>query len=178
MNKLGSSALDFRICLDTGCGLTTFYMDMDILKVLYPDIQDANITVDMTSADGVITNNLVHIIPNFYMTDNDGKRILIKDLHCVVSSARMKKIDVLLSGNIFCSAGLTIIPQKDKHEIAKRYIIIDTLDDNRCILIMKPLRNSNGKIRNEPSCAFQDFGETLRSRCPVFGVFLLRCRRP
>ncbi|MBR1742438.1 MAG: hypothetical protein IJ733_11360 [Lachnospiraceae bacterium] len=104
----------------------------------------------MRSADGIERNSDVYIIPKFELMDNDGKKLLIKNLYCNITKTRFDNIDVLLSGNVFYNASLTITPNI-KDNITRRLIRIDTFEDKRNILIMEPVKNLEGRIVAYPT---------------------------
>ena len=151
MNRLGTKSTDFNICLDTGCGLTTFYMDLDSVQFLYPEIKKVDTPTYIRTADGNIENNALYIIPEFRLTDKDDQTIFIRNLYCSISDVGFDNFDILLSGNAFYNAGLTITPYKDK-EKPYRIIRIDTFDDGRDTFIMRQVKDVNGKIIAYPAC--------------------------
>ena len=148
-NKLGSTT-DFNICLDTGCGLTTLYLDNETVKLLYPDAKKANISVEMKNADGDVCTTEVYIIPTFVLVDNNNEKLIVKNLYCIISDAEMDNIDILLSGNVFFNTSLTITPNKIDDN-PQRVIRVDTLRDNRHFLFMEPAKDKSDKIIGYPA---------------------------
>lgn len=145
-NKLGVSNTQLSVCLDTGCGLTTFYMSYKTVKAMYPDISKTDDMVTCLSANGEEDSHDVYIIPEFVLTDKDNNKLYIKNLYCCIENITMPHIDILLSSSIFFNADVIIKPIKmNTPESTYRAFIVDTYD-NRDSLIMQCHINKNRKL--------------------------------
>ncbi len=140
-NYLGNSEDLMNICFDTGCGITTFYMDIDTIRVLYPDIQEVNSSIKVNDASGGETPHKLYKIPSFDLKDRNGNILHIKDMYCCLSPASIPQIDVLLSGALFYNAKAIITPRTadEKHK-AGRFLIVDTFLDGRNTMYMQKKR--------------------------------------
>ena len=155
-NCIGNSDDLMNICFDTGCGITTFYMDYETIQLLYPDIQKANTTIKVNNASGVKTSHELYIIPTFTLKARYNKVLRIKNLYCCLSSANVPQIDVLLSGTVFYNAKTIITPRPaDATHGAGRVLIVDTFKDDRSTMYMKKKKSKNAMhficVYNEPT---------------------------
>ena len=144
-NNLGRNELSMNICLDTGCGITTFYTSIDTIKTMYPNIRDANEAVYLRNASGQMMPHSLYIIPDFSIIDRCDSILHIKDLYCCLSNANIPQIDVLLSGNIFYNTKMTITPLRN-NETHKPYRVlsVDTFKDDRDTLYMQGQKTKDG----------------------------------
>lgn len=103
LNRFGNIKNAMNICFDTGCGITTLYMDEDTAKILFPNIQKTSIDANLHDANGGSVRQDLYIIPDFVLKDNNHAKLHIRNLYCCLSNANMHQIDILLSGAIFLS---------------------------------------------------------------------------
>ena len=136
VNSVVNSKNILNICFDTGCGITTFYMDYNTIKMLYPDIQETNINASINDANGGMAQQPLYIIPDFILKDNNNSELHIINLYCCLSEASIPPIDVLLSGSAFYNTKLSISPRRNSNG-AYRSLEIDTFNDSRDTLYMQ-----------------------------------------
>ncbi len=148
-SDLGTELRSFDVCYDTGCVLTRFYMTESKVKSRFPEIVRLDRTVDSRNADGDVTPTTLYVIPDFVLTDDEGKKLHITDFYCSIMGRSFPGIDVLLSGSISYNARTIITPYRDEDVVGRR-LIIDTFEERKDTLSMFA-KTSNGIITSFPT---------------------------
>lgn len=145
INEIGINNAPMNVCLDTACGLTTFYMGYDLVKTLYPNIKRTGDTVDFINANGKRDRQSIYVIPEFILTDNAKNTLHIRDFYCSIVDINMSKIDILLSGDVFYNTKISVTPKRDKEtKEAYRAFLVNTFGKKRNTLFMQKQVSNNG----------------------------------
>lgn len=116
-----------RFCLDTGATISTFFMDIQDIKKLYPDCYPTSTYVRLYTSDLSCVKSRVYCIPEFRFSDSKGRVLFIKNFMFTQHDGYMG-FDVLIAGCTFYNTRLTITPRKLSNKF-ERILIIETKDD-------------------------------------------------
>ena len=138
-NKIGTKGkLDANICIDSGCGITTFYKSESIVGAMFPNIRPANSTVEVRNASGTKDKLPLYIIPELVLIDENNNLLHIMNLYCCIVPVNMPQIDVLLAGAIFFSSRMIIeLARKEETKEPYRTFKVNTLIKGRDTLYME-----------------------------------------
>lgn len=141
---------ELNICIDTGSAITIFYMSVERAKLYFPNMKLISNAFETRNADGSKTLSDLYIIPEFILTDDNNKKLIIENLYCLFSKGRIKGINILLSGEIFLNTKMTISFVK-KDDKPRRMWYIDTFGKDKNILQMKMHQDLEGKLVGFPA---------------------------